>query len=183
LTELVDPLLPPNELEIREDTLLFWVENQAVSFWGIHRESLEETNPPVLVQFSGRGEWAIEEELRRNPTHPHLSNFLDDMGYLHAFCPGGAIHGAWTKHSISALSAHYIAWLEENWNKALVTPLVFGLDPDPTIENWAALYGPTLYVRDGLAFGWSSGGVLAAREAEAIDEIAQALQLTWARRW
>lgn len=181
LASLVDPLLPPNELEMREDTLLFWVENQAAYFWGIRREALEETDPSVYVQFSERGEWAMEEELRRNPTHPHLSNFLDDMGYLHAFCRGGAIHGGWTKHPIPDLPAQHIAWLEENWNKARVTPRVFGLDP--TIENWATLYGPTLYVRDGVAFWWSSVGCLAAHEADVVDEIAQRFQINWVERW
>ncbi len=167
LTEVYHALLPPDKLELREDTLLFWVENQAVFYWGIPHAAMGEADPPVVVTASG-------PELPWTPSHAHLSSFLDDMTYKHAFYPGGAIHGGWTDLYSPALPAHHIAWLDEHWNKATVTTLVFGFDADPQ---------PTLYVRDGLAFWWSGGGSLAAREAEALDEISQRFQLTWKHRW
>jgi hypothetical protein len=147
LTQRVHPLLPPDELEIRDDALEFWAENQAVVLWGIRCERLEEADPPVVVA------WNLKEGLEWTPSHAHLSTFLDDMTSHHAFCPGGAIHGGWIRlygfHD--DMPAGQVAWLEEEWSKATVTPLAFGMDPDLPVENW-----PTLYVRDGQAFRWAA---------------------------
>ncbi len=170
LANMVHPLLNPERLLIQEDTLQFWVENQAVVHWGVRREALTEVDPPVVVTESG-------PELHWTQSHGHLSSFLDDMTYLHAFS-SGAIHGGASHLYLPNLLAHQIAWLEEHWNKATVTALAFGLDLDPTFGQL-----PTLYVRDGQAFWEFSGSFLAAREAEAIDEISQRFQITWSHRW
>jgi hypothetical protein len=66
---------------------LFWEENQAVLYWGVPCAALEKADPPVLVAASG-------PELHWEPSHAHLSSFLGDMAYFHAFVPGGAIYGA-----------------------------------------------------------------------------------------
>lgn len=170
LVRLEYPLLSPGKLQVREDTLLFWVENQAVLYWGVPSAAVEETDPPVVVTLSG-------PELHWKPSHATLSSFLDDLVYFHAFLPGGAIHGGWTRlygfHD--DLPAGQVAWLEEEWDKAIVTPLAFGLDLDLPIEEW-----PTLYVRDGQAFWWRA---MAAREAEALDEISQRFRFPWLKRW
>lgn len=176
LTEANHPLLPPDEVVIRADTLIFWVENQAVWYWGVRCEALEEADPPVVIE-SGTASWNEESKFIWKPSHAHLSSFLDDMTYLHAFCPCGAIHGGFTQPYLPELPAHHITWLEENWNKAaIVSPLVFGIMPD-------AAYSCPLYVRDGQAFWWDSEGCLAAREAEVVDEIAQRFQIKWTTRW
>ncbi len=52
LTETVHPLLTLEELEIRDGALAFCVENQGVVVWGIHREWLEETDPPVVEAWN-----------------------------------------------------------------------------------------------------------------------------------
>ncbi len=176
LTQTNYPLLYPNNLVVRADTLIFWVDNQAVFYWGVRREALEESDPPVVITESGPSGWRVESELHWKPSHPHLSNFLDDVTYLHAFC-GGAIHGGYTQPYLPDLPAHHIAWLEEHWSKAAVTPLAFGVELDPT-SDW-----PVLYVREGQAFWSFSGCSLAVREAADVDEIAQRFQITWARRW
>lgn len=44
-------------------------------------------------------------------------------------------------------------------------------------------YDFPLYVRDGQALAWMYGCSVAVREAEALDEISQALQITWVKRW
>src|SRR5690349_20206525 len=44
-----DHFLFPSELRVRDDTLVFYVENQAVVEWGIALSSLEEADPPVVV--------------------------------------------------------------------------------------------------------------------------------------
>jgi hypothetical protein len=175
-------LLAPHEVVIRADTLIFWVDHQAVWYWGVRFEALEETDPPVVRTESGPSGagWTVESELDWKPSHVHLSSFLDDVTYLHAFCPGGAMHGG---HSLRPknpeLPAHHRMWLEEHWNTAaMVSPLVFGFVPD---EDYS---GPPLYVRDGQAFRWEYAGCcLAAREVEVVDELAERFQMTWTRRW
>ena len=71
--------------------------------------------------------------------------------------------------------AQQIAWLEEAWGKAKVTPMVFGMSSE--IKEY-----PTLYIREGQALYWVFRCVALAGEAKALDEIAQALQITWEKR-
>lgn len=166
-------LLNPEDLLIRANTLIFWVENQSVVYWGIPREALAEPDPPVVVTWSGESGWEVESELHWTPSHAQLSGFLDDLTYLHAL-GGGATH-----RGISAEmppQAQQIAWLEEAWGKAKVTPACFGMTPD-TKEY------PTLYIREGQALRWVFRCAAVAGQAEALDEIAQKLQITWEKRW
>src|SRR5579871_2484282 len=95
----------------------------------------------------------VESELRWIPSHTHLSAFLDDMTYFHAF-GGGAHKGVSAK---MPPQAQQIAWLEEAWGKAKETPEYFGMPPD-TIAY------PTLYIREGQALRWVFKCVAVARE-------------------
>ena len=173
LTESYNGLLHPEQLALGEATLAFCVENQEACYWGVRREALTEENPPVVKTDTLGSTWKVTLELDWTPSHAHLSDFLDDLTYKHAFY-GGALHGGSTDLYSPDLPAHNIAWLEEYWSKATVTTLVFGFDTDSP---------PTLYVRDGQAFWESPGCSMAAREAEALDEIGQWFQLTWKHRW
>ncbi len=170
LTAQQDFLQHPDGLMVRAGTLIFWVENQAACFWGIQRAALKEADPPVVVA------WNEEAGLVWIPSPARLSSFLDDMTYHHAFL-GGAIHGGYTHSNLPLFPADQVAWLEEHWSKATVSPMVFGIIPD---ADW---HGPPLYVRDGQAFYSLGGYCLAAREAEVVDEIGKRFQITWARRW
>jgi hypothetical protein len=185
MTQLHNPLLNPDALKVAANTLMFCAENQAVLYWGVPCEALNEADPPVLVTYAGPSGWRVASELDWRPSHAHLSGFLDSLTYLHAFC-GGAVHAGATQPHIPNLSASQVAWLEEHWNKARVSPIFFQLiGPDSLIDStW-----PTLYVRDGQAFSESTGFIgegskcaLVAREAEALDEVSQALQINWAER-
>lgn len=171
---------------MQAEILIIGEQSEDVGYWGVRREALEEDDPPVLATPSGPSGWEVESELDWTPGHAHLSGFLDDLTYHHAFC-GGALHGAWTDLFLYAdPPAHQFAWLEENWHKATAGPMVFGLSPDPpsessdsTSDRW-----PTLYVREGQALHWTSAWCLAAREAEVVDEISQRFQIRgWAKRW
>jgi hypothetical protein len=165
-------LLNPEDLLIRANTLIFWVENQAVVYWGIPREAMSEPDPPVVITYSGESGWEVESELHWTPSHAQLSSLLDDLTYLNAF--GGAAHTG-----VSAAmpqQAQQIAWLEEAWGKAKVTPACFGMPPE-TKEY------PTLYIREGQALHWVVRYGAVAGEAKALDEIAQALQITWEKQW
>jgi hypothetical protein len=46
-----------------------------------------------------------------------------------------------------------------------------------------AYYNLPFYIRDGQALAWFYGWNVAASSVEAIDEISQALQVTWVKRW
>lgn len=167
-------------MEVTTDTLIIFVENQATCCWGIPCAALTEADPPVAI--TDAAEQAIGWEHDWRPFQAHLSDFLDDMTYLHAFL-GGAAHGAWTRRDAPtpALPAHHMAWLEEYWSKATVRPWAFGLMPNATdtdLGPWA-----TLYVRDGQAFYTLGEHHVVARQASAVDEIGQRFQITWARRW
>jgi hypothetical protein len=173
LTRTSHYLLTPEDLLIRANTLIFWAENQSVVYWGIPRGALAEIDPPVVVTWSGESGWEVESELHWTPSHIHLSGFLDDLTYLHALA-GGATH-----KGVSAEmppQAQQIAWLEEAWGKARVTPACFGMTAD-TKEY------PTLYIREGQALLWVFHCAVAAGEAKILDEIAQALQITWVERY
>lgn len=186
LTQAQNPLVAPDGLVVRADTLIFCVENQAVVYWGIRCDALEADDPPVVVTASGPSGCEVETELNWTPSHTHLSGFLDDLAYDHAFARG-ALYGGATAFGVPLLQAQHLSWLEEHWSKARVGPLFYGvMAPDSVIDRaW-----PPLYVRDGQAFCQFSGygGIgpvccLVAREAEAFDEISQRFQIAWARRW
>jgi hypothetical protein len=172
LTQMDDHLMNPDQLRIETDLLLFCWENQVVCSWGVRREALEEADPPVVTQFSRPSEEEVALGLDWMSTHTHLSSFLDDMTYGHAIA-GGAIHKAFS--ASVAPQPQQIAWLEEHWQKAQVTPMCFGLDPEDDAP-------PTLYIRKGQALVWTYRCDVAAGSAEALDEIAQALQITWVHR-
>lgn len=56
-----DELLPPSEICIDDDVLIFYVENQAVVRWGIPCADLDRDDPPVVVESSdSSGEWLVE---------------------------------------------------------------------------------------------------------------------------
>lgn len=168
LTRTMHPLLSPDELEPRGDVLVFWAENQAVVLWGIRYERLQEADPPVVVaQNDDVGlEWVSNSA--------RLSDFLDEMTYQNAL-QGGALHGG--RSAWRAQEAQQLHWLEDHWRKARVGPKGFG--EDINASEW-----PTIYIREGQAVCWYwDWWRAAAGSVEALDEIAQELQITWEKRW
>lgn len=175
LTQRIHALLPLEYVEIRAKTLLFWAENQATYFWGVPCETLEEADPPVVVTSPWPFGWENEADIERTPNYAQVSNMIDDLTYLHAMGQGGALHGgAFT----SGESELLVAWLEESWSKARVTTRVFHVSPEAFGGSC-----PPLYVRDGLALTSEWGFHVAARDAEALDELGQRFQMTWSHRW
>ncbi|RBQ15810.1 SMI1/KNR4 family protein [Spongiactinospora rosea] len=51
LTSLQDVLLSPAQLTVEDQALVFRVENQSVSLWGIPVSHLEQPDPPVVVRM------------------------------------------------------------------------------------------------------------------------------------
>ena len=174
-------LLEPYTLMIRAGALIVFAENQGCWLWAVQCEALEEDNPPIVVgdPVLGQVGWEVPSPPWRQ-SHAQLSSLLDDIIYQHAFYFGGAIHGGQTSAFLHPPTMEQIAWLEQHWRKATVTPMGFGLCSNLD----AAWQGLPLYVRDGQAIHWwELACSIVAREAEALDEIAETLQLTWAKRW
>jgi hypothetical protein len=165
LTRKVHPLLPPDELQFRDDALVFWAENQAVVLWGIRHEHLEEAAPPVVEA------WNLDEGLEWTPSHVRLLDFLDDLTYEHALS-GGALYWGWSVERVQ--TQEQTQWLEDHWRKARVGRRFSYWTPDDEERS------KTLYIREGQAVCWNLGWwSAAANSQEALDEIAQALQITW----
>ncbi len=173
LTQTYESLLEPDALVMWSDALVFCAENQGACCWAIQREDLNKSNPPIVIA-DAELDWEIHAPLTWRPNYPHLSDFLDDLTYKHALC-GGAIHGGFTngfRHQ-----EYQNIWLEQHWHRITVGPLCFGLTPE------AACYNLPFYVRDNQALAWFYGCSVAARSLETLDEISQALQVTWVQQW
>ena len=176
VTQTNQSLLDPGELVRRPDALIFCAENQGTCYWAIEGKTLEEADPPVVIADALR-DWEMSEissPLIWTPSHTHVSDFLDTLTYHHALC-GGAMHGGYTELFQHQESQN--AWLEQHWRRTAVGPMVFGL-VDGDYDDLP------FYVRNGqAALAWLGGYSVAARSVEDIDEIGQALQVTWKHRW
>ena len=53
LSKMNDPLIEPEDLEVAQNILPFWAENQYVVAWGVKLDGLLLDDPPVFVDFSG----------------------------------------------------------------------------------------------------------------------------------
>ena len=175
LTQTNQYLLGPDELIGRPDALIFCAENQGNSYWAIQRRDLDKANPPVVVA-SALSDWEMSEissPLIWLPSPPHIADFLDTLTYHHALC-GGALHGGYTG------SFHHQeyqnVWVEQHWQRTTVGPMVFGL-----VDTYSGEL--PFYIRKGQALAWLNGCSVAVGKAEDLDEIEQALQITWRYRW
>jgi hypothetical protein len=177
LTQMNEFLLAPQEWVVQAGACIFCVENQSCAYWALPLEALAEADPPVVVAQAGpeMSVWEITAKLDWRTSHRRVSAFLDDLTYLHAFA-GGALHGAQSGR-MRPLSQQS-EWLERNWRKAAVTPLFQQRYPEAT--DW---WGSPLYVREGQALYWFDGFSAVAVSTDALDEIAQALAITWEKRW
>ena len=115
----------------------------------------------------------IQAPLVWMPSHAHLSDFLDRLTYEHALS-GGAMHGGYTgpfRHQ-----EFQRTWLEQHWHRATVgSGVLWEADANDNDHP--------LYVRPGQALAWSHGCGIAVRDVGALDEIGQALQITWMHCW
>lgn len=86
LTQLQEHLLAPDEWVVHAGALIFCVENQGITYWAVRQEVLAQTNPPVVIAEAGP-EMSLDEvtaELVWHPSHQQVSDFLDDLTYMHA---------------------------------------------------------------------------------------------------
>jgi hypothetical protein len=177
LTQLQERLLAPDKWVVHSGALIFCVENQGVAYWAVQLGALAQLDPPVVIAEAGSA-MALREvttELVWHPSHQHVSNFLDDLTYMHAFA-GGALHGAESPRVKP--DPQLLARLERDWRKARVTQMFQSHSVEPI--DWR---GPPVYVRDDHALWWFQQWSAVAGSEEALDEIARELDLGWEKRW
>ena len=173
LTRTNHPMLSPAELILQSDALIFWVENQGCTYWAIPLGDLAKANPPVVRAYPDWNLSGLASPLVWEPSHDHVSDFLDTLTYRHAL-DGGSLHGAgvdFFRHQ-----EFQERWLEHHWHRATVGPTALGFEEEFDEELF-------LYVRPGQALAWHFICVAATSSAEALNEIAQALQITWEHQW
>lgn len=176
LTEMKEYLLVPEEWVVHSGALIFSVENQAVCYWSMQLESLGASDPPVFIAENGPEEaWENTPELEWHRSHERVSQFLDDLTYMHAFSHG-ACYGARSRRGRP--EPRQLEWLERSWRKAKLTQMFLSHSVEPV--GWI---GSLVYIRDSQALWWFQECSAVAGSAEALDEIARELGVVWEERW
>ncbi|MFC4476510.1 hypothetical protein [Flavobacterium chungangensis] len=77
LNQTQDLLIVPKRFQYfkHNDYLIFYYENQRACVWGIHKDDLSKTNPPVYMSYDEK-EWNLETET--------LTDFFTAMAFLQA---------------------------------------------------------------------------------------------------
>lgn len=173
LTRKNHPMLSPTKFLLQDGALVFWVENQACTYWAIPLRSLTKANPPVVRAYPSWNDSELASPLVWESTYFYVSDFLDALTYHHALC-GGALHGgsAWTFQREEPQRA----WLEQHWQRTVIAPMVIGLVDDFEDDL-------PFYVRPGQALFCGGICCAATSSVEALDELGQVFQFTWKHRW
>ena len=135
-----DLLYPPERLEIEDDRLIFYVENQAVVQWGIRVSDLPLDDPPVFVSSIDEcGVW-IEE----NETTSMFALQMLLFCVKFAKCNPGWGNGCLNEAAIKAIESHYprLPLAEWYWTG----PTRFYGHRDLVVEiadNWLCVSGRT----------------------------------------
>ncbi len=167
LTRRNQILLRPDDLFLQDEALIVCVENQWVWYWAIPYSALGQDNPPVLM---ARNE---EPSLVWQPSHAHISDFLDYLTYEHAF-DGGAIHGAYSQEWVND---ELRMQMRRFGHERVLPTYPPWLVPGTAGQQWPLIVGEQ-YVLDGLI-----KVAVATNTSEILDHISESLQITWEHRW
>ena len=145
----------PEDLEVSDEHLVFYHENQEVCSWGIPRTRLSEEDPPVHVRFD-EDAWRLD--------HERLSDFLVAMLLFQASM-GGMAHSGF----VEEFSQEIVA--PEGWRRIEII--------GPAWNAYAlAAEGQVLFVlrgREGEAVTVSAG----ARTNKLLRALEQTFGLCW----
>jgi hypothetical protein len=167
LTRQVQTLLAPSDLFVQSDALIFCVENQAVWYWGIPCAVLHEDDPPIVTARTEK------PELIWQPSHDHLSDFLDYLSYSHALA-GGALHGAYAQEGMDESQAQL---LRQHYAVQPLPSYPQGRVPDPKLRPWSLFVGKGFVIEGGVQI------TAAARNTALLEEIKDVLHIAWGHRW
>ena len=163
-----ETLLGPDSLTIESGALIFAEENQAIYQWGIPCERIEEEDPPVSYAW-----WPHDgQACVWQPSHAHLSDFLDYLIYGHALSRGAPCGGA-AKERIDKLR---LTELQDNWTLIELASTPMGIFPNPA-DQWV------LYSKQGVVLDPCQQVWVAAQSHELLEEVRQRLWLTWEYKW
>ena len=167
LTRLNQILLRADSVFLQDDALVFVVENQAVWYWAIPFTALDHDDPPVLM---ARNE---EPSLEWQPSHAHVSDFLDYLTYAHAL-DGGAMHGAYSKEWVDD---ELRIRIQQYGHEHVLPTYPPWLMPGAAGHHWSLIVGEQ-YALDRLM-----NVVIAANTSAILDHISDSLHITWKHRW
>lgn len=156
-------LFGPPTIKIQSGMLLIACENQGVYFWGIRLADLPAADPPIYWSYSS---YPLED-LAWEPSHPHLSDFLDAFTYMHAFYGGANYSGQPDR------TANW-AGLQQ-WQQIAIPGVPMWYTPDSPIPEWI------IYTQPGQAID-SEIKAIAARTSEDLDKLAELFHITWHER-
>lgn len=171
-------LLSPEDLRLQSDALVFCEENQAVIYWGIPLDHMEELDPPV--HYAPVLDWDVVKDLPVlepwHPSHERVSDFLDALTYFHAFGTRGAVAGGRSRETTDERRE---ALRAQHWQRVELRSVPWGFYPDAYPLSWP------LYVRDRQVIWPSrSAPVLAAAGThDDLEEMRRLLDVTWETQW
>jgi hypothetical protein len=105
LNHAQDQLVHPNDLQIEDEKLVFYVENQAVCIWGVRATDLDVSDPPVVRGDSmGSSQWVWE---------PHFERFSSFL--LMMLCWQGVGGGMTYSAVVSGIDAQVEEMIGARW--------------------------------------------------------------------
>lgn len=164
-------LLSPESLEVDQDALVFYEENQGVVLWGIKVDDLSQADPQVfMAEYASTLEW--------EPEHDHLSEFLISMLFWQA------VNGGMPYHGIGVASSEAIAeatgWETVNWSgEKHKNPVrlrdgqvlfIVGNDPGPEVYGGGRTREDFLAVEKAFDISWDYSTLDEEDESEEDEE-------------
>jgi len=153
-------LVHPDELQIEDGKLVFFLENQVVNIWGIEASDINLDNPPVT-----RGDsMEVIEEIVWEPDFEQLSFFL-----LAMLCWQGVMGGMECRATVSGIDAQVERVAREKWraidlgkNRSGIRPYIgdgqllclAGIDPDVQLFAGARTEDKFTEIEDLLNVDW-----------------------------
>ena len=151
-------LVSLEELEVDQDRLVFYEENQAVFLWGVSIRDPEDANPAVFMAEN-------QQELAWEFDHDHLSEFLRAMVFWQAVNGGMAYSGIGTATSddLEAISDNWevvdlggdsTLWGNRVRMRDGQVLFVVGNDPDPQVFGGGCTRDDFLAVEEAFGVSW-----------------------------
>jgi hypothetical protein len=165
-------IIHPADVQAIGEAVVFAKADQGTLYWAFPRLRVKHADPPVHYMCVDR---PLAEAVRYkwwSTCHDHLSDFLDGLAYGHAFA-GGALHGGMSQQQ---LDDSQLAMLKRRWPEITIHSSPRGVPPGPP-TTW------TIYGAPGQAIDIGRGVCAASAIADGLEEIQQALGLTWDVTW
>lgn len=108
INQIFNRLILPEALEIQNNYLIFYEEQQEVSYWAVKIDDFQEENPPVYVGYHLEGQTDLQWEF----FFPKLTDFLEYITFFNGTM-GGLRYNANILNE-NKVKKEAVAWVEEN---------------------------------------------------------------------